>query len=116
MEDTGKTFGAGYVTLVPDCITTGIPVTCWTSTECAGQYMGGDATCDGQVNLADLTKLKLSWGRDDVNDPHGQAAGQYNCCADFTQDGVVNLADLTKLKLAWGTTGITPSTLNQTCP
>lgn len=92
-------------TLVPGG---GPPPNCWMGTECAGQP-SGDATCDGNVNLDDLTALKAAWG---MSAPYSPPY----CCADFTQDGSVNLDDLTALKGGWGTTGHSPATLNQDCP
>jgi subtilisin-like proprotein convertase family protein len=82
--------------------------TCWDPAECAGQP-SGDATCDGNVNLADLFALKAHFGNcAPWTDPE--------CCTDFTQDGCVNLGDLFSLKAGFGTNGYAPSTGNQSCP
>jgi hypothetical protein len=82
--------------------------TCWDAAECAGQSLG-DATCDGNVNLADLFALKAHFGK-------GAPWTPPECCADFTQDGSINLADLFILKAGFGTSGYSPSTSNQNCP
>lgn len=68
---------------------------CWS---CPGQALG-DATGDGNINLADLFALKAAFGKNtgDVG---------YNPCADFTRDGHINLADLFALKAGFGTTGL----------
>jgi hypothetical protein len=82
--------------------------TCWDPAECAGQP-SGDATCDGQVNLADLFALKAHFGKSAPwVDPE--------CCADFNQTGSINLADLFALKAGFGTSGYIPSTGSQSCP
>jgi hypothetical protein len=82
--------------------------TCWDGSECAGQP-NGDATCDGNVNLADLFALKADFGK-----CAPWAAPE--CCADFTQDDCINLGDLFALKAGFGTSGYSPSTGNQSCP
>ncbi|MHC4657994.1 MAG: dockerin type I repeat-containing protein [Planctomycetota bacterium] len=82
--------------------------TCWSSYECAGQPFG-DATCNGVVNIDDLSALQAAWGMS------GPYAAPY-CCADFTQDGQVNLDDLAALKAGWGGSGHIPSTGSQSCP
>jgi hypothetical protein len=82
--------------------------TCWDPAKCAGQP-SGDATCDGNVNLADLFALKAHFGNcAPWTDPE--------CCADFTQDGCVNLGDLFSLKAGFGTGPHSPSTSEQSCP
>jgi hypothetical protein len=81
---------------------------CWDATECVGQPLG-DATCDGSAALADLFALKASFG---VCAPWTDP----ECCADFNHDGCVNLGDLFILRANYGTTGLSPSTGNQTCP
>jgi hypothetical protein len=82
--------------------------TCWDAGQCAGQPEG-DATCDGNVNLADLFALKAHFGKcAPWTDPE--------CCADSTQDGCINLADLFVFKAGFGADGYTPSTGNQDCP
>jgi uncharacterized protein (DUF362 family) len=85
-----------------------VDTTCWEAAECAGQP-SGDATCDGNVNLADLFALKANFGKCAPWTPS-------ECCADFTQDGCINLADLFALKAGFGTSGYSPSTGNQGCP
>jgi hypothetical protein len=82
--------------------------TCWDTAECAGQPYG-DATCDGQVNLADLYALKANFGR-------SAPWIAPDCSADFDHDGSVSESDLLILRDYFGTSGYTPSTLNQTCP
>jgi hypothetical protein len=82
--------------------------TCWDATECVGQALG-DATCDGNAALGDLFALKASFG---VCAPWTGP----QCCADFNHDGCANLGDLFILKANYGTTGLSPSTGNQTCP
>jgi hypothetical protein len=82
--------------------------TCWEPSECAGQP-NGDATCDGNVNLADLFALKADFGKCAPWTPP-------ECCADFTQDGCINLGDLFALKAGFGTSGYVPSTGSQGCP
>ncbi|MHC4477163.1 MAG: C10 family peptidase [Planctomycetota bacterium] len=82
--------------------------TCWDPAECAGQP-SGDATCDGEVNLADLFELKQHFGKSAPWTPP-------ECCADFTQDGSINLADLFALKAGFGSGPYAPSTANQDCP
>ncbi|MHC5073554.1 MAG: hypothetical protein ACYTFE_01865 [Planctomycetota bacterium] len=82
--------------------------TCWDPADCNGQP-GGDATCDGSVNLDDLRALKDAW-LESKGDP------AYDCCADFTQDEVVNLDDLRALKDGWLNTGLTPAIANLNCP
>jgi hypothetical protein len=82
--------------------------TCWGHAECAGQTFG-DATCDGNVNLADLFALKANFGKCAPWTPP-------ECCADFTQDGCINLGDLFALKAGFGTSGYLPSTGTQDCP
>jgi hypothetical protein len=81
---------------------------CWDPNECAGQPCG-DATCDGQVNLADLFALKADFGECAPWTPP-------ECCADFTQDGCINLGDLFALKAGFGSGPHSPSTGNQSCP
>ncbi|MHC4528874.1 MAG: SUMF1/EgtB/PvdO family nonheme iron enzyme [Planctomycetota bacterium] len=82
-------------------------ITCWEALECAGQPFG-DATCDGNVNLADLYALKANFGK-------SAPWTAPECCADFSHDGSVNLADLFILKAGFGTGGHSPSTGNQDC-
>jgi hypothetical protein len=82
--------------------------TCWDVSECAGQP-NGDATCDGNVNLADLFALKADFGK-------CAPWTAPECCADFTQDDCVNLGDLFALKAGFGSSGYSPSTGNQSCP
>jgi hypothetical protein len=82
--------------------------TCWNPALCVIQNQG-DATCDGNTNLADLFALKSAYGTS-RGDPN------YNCCADFTQDWTINLSDLFALKAGYGQTLQQPSTLNQNCP
>jgi hypothetical protein len=82
--------------------------TCWDPTECAGQT-SGDATCDGNVNLADLFALKAHFGKSAPWTPP-------ECCADYNHDSSVNLGDLFALKAAFGATGHSPATANQSCP
>jgi parallel beta-helix repeat protein len=82
--------------------------TCWDPGECAGQP-DGDASCDGNVNLADLFALKADFGK-----CAPWAAPE--CCCDFDQSGCINLADLFTLKAGFGTSGYSPSTTNQNCP
>jgi hypothetical protein len=122
MEDTDKTFGAGYVTLIPGCIA-GPPSdpnvgTCWDPNECVAQPYG-DATCDGAINLDDLIAMKKAWGTT-PSGTIGTGIGEYNCCADFNRAGVskdaINLDDLIRLKQNWGSPPAGTSTGNQTCP
>jgi predicted outer membrane repeat protein len=80
---------------------------CCESYECAGQPFG-DATCDGNVNFADLFALKAHYG---TSAPWADD----QCCADFSHDGNVNLDDLFTLKAGFGTSGYSPSTGNQDC-
>jgi hypothetical protein len=82
--------------------------TCWDTAVCAGQP-DGDATCDGNVNLADLFALKAHFGKCAPWTPP-------ECCADFTQDACINLGDLFALKAGFGTSGYVPSTGTQGCP
>ncbi|MFZ1935597.1 MAG: autotransporter-associated beta strand repeat-containing protein [Thermoguttaceae bacterium] len=56
--------------------------------------LGGDATLDGTVNLADLSKVLTNWGKTNQTWAEG----------DFTYDGVVNLADLSIVLSNWGKT------------
>jgi hypothetical protein len=87
---------------------TGAAPTCWNHSQCAGQP-NGDATCDGNINLADLFALKANFGK--------SAPWTGNeCCADFTQDGSINLADLFVLKAGFGSAPYSPSAGNQSCP
>lgn len=90
---------------------------CWTPSECPLQSQG-DANCDGDVNLDDLTALKKAWSKS-TSDPLGTGVGEYNCCADFNRVGVskdvINLDDLTALKIGWPLASQT-SAGNQTCP
>ena len=51
----------------------------------------GDATLDGTVGLADLTKVQANWGT-------GTKWNQ----GDFNYDSAVGLADLTKVQANWG--------------
>jgi hypothetical protein len=83
--------------------------TCWDATQCAGQTLLGDATCDGKVNAADLVKLKQSWLKS-----KGQVG--YNCCADFDHNGKIGSPDLVRLKQNWLKSGLFPATGNQSCP
>jgi hypothetical protein len=83
-------------------------LTCWNTSACAGQPQG-DATCDGNVNLADLFAFKANWLK--------SAPWSGNeCCADFDHSGHVSLADLFILKAGFGSSGHSPSTDNQNCP
>ncbi|MHC4476937.1 MAG: right-handed parallel beta-helix repeat-containing protein [Planctomycetota bacterium] len=81
---------------------------CCESYECAGQRFG-DATCDGNVNLADLFALKGHFG---TSAPWADD----QCCADFSHDGNVNVDDLYSLKAGFGLGPYSPSTGNQNCP
>lgn len=81
---------------------------CWNLAECAGQPTG-DATCDGNVNLADLFALKAHFGKSAPWTPP-------ECCSDYDQNGSINLADLFALKAGFGSGPYSPSTLNQDCP
>ncbi|MHC4475592.1 MAG: S8 family serine peptidase [Planctomycetota bacterium] len=99
--------GSGTVCFDDICLMFGSS-TCWDAGECAGQ-MSGDATCDGNVNLADLFALKAHFGKS------APWTGP-ECCADFTQDGSVNLGDLFILKANFGSGPYGPSTTNQNCP
>lgn len=81
---------------------------CWLEYECAGQQLG-DATCDGNINLADLLALKAAWGKTAPWTPP-------YCCADFNHSNSVNLGDLLILKVNWGKTGLLLATKNQYCP
>ncbi|MHC4477487.1 MAG: peptidoglycan DD-metalloendopeptidase family protein [Planctomycetota bacterium] len=84
------------------------PQTCWDAAECAGQPLG-DATCDGNVALADLFALKAAFGKSAPwPDPE--------CCADFDHDGSVDLGDLFVLKANYASGPYSPSTGNQNCP
>jgi parallel beta-helix repeat protein len=80
---------------------------CCESYECSGQPFG-DATCDGNVNLADLFALKAHYGT-------SAPWVDNQCCADFSHDGNVNLDDLFTLKAGFATSGYSPSTGNQNC-
>ena len=95
---------------------TGSVGTCWDPAECPGQATG-DANCDGDVNLDDLTALKKSWGKS-TSDTIGTGIGEYNCCADFNKIGVskdvINIDDLTALKIGWSNS-YPGSTNNETC-
>ncbi|MHC4477022.1 MAG: right-handed parallel beta-helix repeat-containing protein [Planctomycetota bacterium] len=82
--------------------------TCWDAAECRGQG-AGDATCDGNVDLADLFALKAHFAK-------SAPWTDNECCADFSHDGSVNLADLFALKAGFGSFGHSPSTVNQNCP
>ena len=84
------------------------PPNCWLEYECAGQQLG-DATCDGNINLADLLALKAAWGKAAPWTPP-------YCCSDFNHSDSVNLGDLLILKANWGITGLLPATKNQNCP
>lgn len=87
---------------------------CWDALECGGQPQG-DFTCDGTVNLADLTAIRNAWGTGHLADTLGTGAGEYNCCADSNHDGTVNLSDLTAIRTGWGSGGHTPATAVQYC-
>jgi hypothetical protein len=103
MEDvTSATVAQACETIV------GVLPTCWDATECGGQPLG-DASCDGNINLVDLFKIKTSWMKS-----YGETG--YNCCANFDHTGSVNLVDLFRIKTNWMTTGHTPATGNQNCP
>jgi hypothetical protein len=82
--------------------------TCWDAAVCVGQA-SGDATCDGNVNLADLFALKAGFGSSAP-----WTAPQ--CCADFNHNDLVDLGDLFILKAGFGTSGYSPSTGSQACP
>jgi hypothetical protein len=84
-----------------------VTLACCESLECAGQT-SGDATCDGNVNLADLFALKAHFGK-------GAPWTGNECCTDFSHDGSVNLEDLFTLKAGFGTSDYSPSTGNQNC-
>ena len=82
--------------------------TCWDPAECPCQPQG-DATCEGNVNLADLFALKQHFGKcAPWVDPQ--------CCADFNQSGCINLADLFALKAGFGLPCPPGSTGSQKCP
>jgi hypothetical protein len=81
---------------------------CWNPAECNGQP-NGDATCDGNVNLADLFALKAYFGKIAPWTPP-------ECCSDYDQSGSINLADLFALKAGFISGPYSPSTLNQDCP
>jgi len=61
---------------------------------CEAQKYGQAVGTTDRVNLADLTKVKLSWMLYDCD------VGYYPA-ADFNLSGRVNLADLTKIKQNW---------------
>jgi hypothetical protein len=82
--------------------------TCWDPLECAGQPQG-DATCEGDINLADLFALKQHFGKCAPWAPS-------ECCPDFDHSGCINLADLFILKQGFGTGPYSPATGNQSCP
>ena len=102
--------------------------TCWDPLECGAQYapnsvdanstgLGGDASCDGNVDFDDLNAVKRSWGETYDGSPRGCVlADNYCCCADFNHDGVVNFDDLNIMKATWGNTGADPNTGEQSCP
>ncbi|MHC4864377.1 MAG: S8 family serine peptidase [Planctomycetota bacterium] len=83
-------------------------ITCREAVECAG-HKSGDATCDGNLDLADLFALKVGFGR-------GAPWADTECCADFNHDDSVNLGDLFILKANFGSGPYSPSTGNQDCP
>ncbi|MHC4476185.1 MAG: hypothetical protein ACYTEL_11095 [Planctomycetota bacterium] len=82
--------------------------TCWDPLECAGQPKG-DATCDGDIDLADLFALKQHFGKCAPWAPS-------ECCPDFDHSGCINLADLFTLKQFFGSGPYAPATGNQSCP
>ena len=83
------------------------PDTCWSAVNCPGQTLG-DATCDGNVNIMDILKVKQSWAKS-----FGEAG--YNCCADFTRTCIVNIMDVLRLKQNWAASGL-GGDLTQACP
>ncbi|MHC4474852.1 MAG: S8 family serine peptidase [Planctomycetota bacterium] len=83
-------------------------ITCREAGECAG-HKSGDATCDGNLDLADLFALKAAFGKS------APWAG-VECCGDFNHDDSVNLGDLFILKANFGSGPYSPSTGNQDCP
>jgi hypothetical protein len=88
--------------------------TCWDYSECSGQYLYADATCDGAVNLGDLFAMKTAWG---AKAPWVAP----KCCADFNHSGQVDLGDLFILKTNWNGQVTHPEryvnkTGNQNCP
>ena len=107
VEDAGVVFEDGSTAEVNVGGTPPPPPTCWDLTECPNQIVG-DATCDGNVNLADLYALKAAWLAT------GPPWVDPKCCSDFNRSFSVNLADLYILKANWLTTGT--GTHNQTCP
>lgn len=101
-------------------VTTNLPATCQVSGgeqphcwdgRCPGQGLG-DATCDGNVNIMDVLKVKQSWLQT-------YPAAGYNGCADFDHNCSVNIMDILKVKQNWLATGLGgDSTLTEppTCP
>jgi hypothetical protein len=69
--------------------------TCWDPLECAGQG-SGDGDCSGNINLADLFKLKAHFGK-------SAPWMAPECCSDYNQSGGINLGDLFILKAGFGT-------------
>jgi hypothetical protein len=107
MEDPDEEPTVNITTCTVDLPSCAVP-TCWdTVTQCGGQT-SGDADCNGNINIDDLTALKAAWG---MSSPY---TAPY-CCADFDQSGSVNIDDLTILKGGWGGTA-SPATGNQACP
>jgi len=85
--------------------------TCWSAIQCPGQSVG-DATCDGNVNIMDILKVKQSWMKS-----FGQAG--FNQCADFDHNCSVNIMDVLKVKQNWMKTGLggdNTTTPPATCP
>ncbi|MHC4478431.1 MAG: C10 family peptidase [Planctomycetota bacterium] len=106
--DTGLSQWPDYPYVVDMGAYESLGSTCWNPLECVGQP-DGDATCDGNVNLADLFALKEHFGK-------SAPWTKPECCADFTRDGSINLADLFALKAGFGSGPYSPSTLEDDCP
>ena len=81
--------------------------TCWDIAHCPGQP-SGDATCDGNVNIMDILKVKQGWLKS-----YGHPS--YNCCADFDHGGMINIMDVLKVKQNWLVTGLGGDS-TQSCP
>jgi len=58
-----------------------------------------DSTGDGNVNTADFSDFRDSWGK-----TYPDVA--YNPCADYNRDGTVNTADFSVFRDNWGATGL----------
>ena len=59
-----------------------------------GQYLPGDANCDGTVDISDLTVLSQNW--EDYSEVKTWAQGNFN------NDDYVDIGDLTILSQYWG--------------